>query len=153
MDKVIYITEKIPCGTEQAFKMFTINNKIKLWLCTTAEIEPRTGGKYELYWDPKDRENNSTKGCSITAFDRNKLLSFEWKGPVQYKDFMNSADPLTHVSIFFLPLSDHSTKNQSTEIHLLHTGWRSSDQWEDARLWFKKAWDTSFEKLKEITSV
>lgn len=126
--------------------MFTRNSLLATWLTTIAEVEPRVGGKYELFWDPSDRENNSTIGCKVTAVEPDRFISFEWRSPKQFKHFANSADPLTHVVVFFIPEGD------STIVHLVHSGWRSSPEWEQARQWQEKAWAGAFEELKAKTN-
>lgn len=148
MDKILHHSVRLRCDVEQAFEMFTVNERLQSWLTVVAEVEPVVGGKYELFWNPEERENDSTLGCRITAIERGKFLSFEWRGPKKYKHFMNEADPLTHVAVFFVPCGgDDSTP--WTEVHLIHSGWRSSAEWEEARLWFRKAWDSAFEKLRK----
>ena len=114
-------------------------------LAPLAEVEPRVGGKYELFWEPPERENNSKVGCRITALEADRFISFEWKGAVQFKHFMNDADPLTHVVVFFIPGSDGSTG--WTDVHLIHTGWRSTTSWEEARAWFEVSWRGAFAEL------
>jgi hypothetical protein len=125
--------------------MFTVGASLQSWLAPLAEVEACVGGKYELFWEPNDRENNSTTGCRIKALAKDQLLSFEWKGPVQFKQFMNDADPLTHVTVFFIPGSDGSSV--WTDVHLIHTGWRSTDEWEAARQWFEVSWRGAFTEL------
>ncbi|MFX0080068.1 MAG: SRPBCC domain-containing protein, partial [Candidatus Hermodarchaeota archaeon] len=97
MEKVIHCSTRLKCPPEEAFKMFIDNKLLPTWLPELAEIEARVGGKYELFWDPNDRENNSTIGCKVTAIAPNRLLAFEWKGPIEFKKLMNGVDPLTHV--------------------------------------------------------
>jgi uncharacterized protein YndB with AHSA1/START domain len=100
-------------------------------------------------WDPKDRENDSTIGCRVTAIELDKFLAFDWKGPVQFKHFMNDVDPLTHVVVFFIP-NGHGS-GISTDVHLIHSGWRDSSEWQEARNYFQQAWSSAFQKLeKEI---
>jgi len=136
------------CNANLAFEMFTKNDYLQKWLTINADVEPRVGGKYELFWNPEDKESDSTIGCKITAIEPGKFLAFEWKGPKQYKDFMNTADPLTHVVVFFIPCNETMRSGDCTEVHLVHSGWRSSIEWEEARIWFEKAWDVAFENLK-----
>ncbi|MFX1255071.1 MAG: SRPBCC domain-containing protein [Promethearchaeota archaeon] len=150
MDKILYHSVRLNCEPEQAFKMFTVNEHLESWLTMKAEVEPKIGGKYELFWKPEDRENDSTLGCKITAIESNRLLSFEWRGPKQYKHFMNEADPLTHVVVSFIPCNKINDQSPCTEVYLVHSGWRSSAEWEEARLWFKKAWQNAFEDLKKL---
>jgi hypothetical protein len=130
----------------RAFELFTVNEDVQSWLAPLADIEPREGGKYELFWDLENREENSTLGCKLTAIEGDRFLSFEWRGPTQYLHFMNDADPLTHVVVFLIPSSDGSMPR--TEVHVVHTGWRSSPEWEEARQWFVKAWRVAFEELE-----
>lgn len=147
MDKILHHTIRLRCETGKAFEMFTINKHLEAWLTAKAEVDPVIGGKFELFWNPEDRENDSTIGCNVTAVEPGKLFAFEWKGPSQFKHFMNNADPLTHVTVAIIPCTD-SGKDE-TEVHVIHTGWRSSPEWEEARLWFQKAWDGALGELKK----
>lgn len=149
MDKIIYRVINLKCDQQKAFEMFTVNKHLEKWLTTAADVEPRVGGKFELFWNPEDKENDSTIGCRVTAIRPNRFLSFEWKGPKQYKNFMNNADPLTHVVVFFIPCKEGESSNACTEVHLVHSGWRSSAEWEQARLWVDKNWDAAFEELRK----
>lgn len=111
-----------------------------------AEIEPRVGGKYELFWEPEDRDSNSTIGCRITALARDQFLSFQWRSPKQYKRFANTEDPLTHAAVMFFP------DGKGTRIQMAHSGWRSSKQWEAARQWQLRAWKIGLESLKKTVA-
>ncbi len=148
MENVIHCSTRVKCDTQQAFEMFTENELLTSWLPEIAEIEPRVGGKYELFWDPEDRENNSTIGCKVTAIEQNSLLAFDWKGPIEFKEFMNNADPLTHVVVSFVDRTEGS--EPSTEVHLVHSGWRSSAEWEQARKYFVKAWKNALETMRTV---
>jgi uncharacterized protein YndB with AHSA1/START domain len=143
MDKIIYHSTKLKCDAQKAFEMFTVNKHLEKWLANVADVEPEVGGKYELFWNPADRENDSTIGCKILALQPNKFLSFEWKGPKQFKHFMNERRPLTNVAVIFFP------SKKGTEIHLLHTGWEATREWEEARQWFDKAWLTALTELQK----
>lgn len=146
MENIIQITEEIECDVKQAFSMFTVNELLENWLTEKAEVEPKVGGKYELFWDPDNREINSTIGCRITGFERDNFVSFEWKGPVEFQSFMNSADPLTHVIVFFSLSSNDPDK---TTIRFFHTGWRKDQEWQKARNYFDKAWSKALQDLKD----
>jgi len=130
--------------------MFTINKVLKSWLTKLADVEPVVGGKYELFWDPEDKENNSTIGCKITALEQDRLLAFDWKGPIQYKHFMNNADPLTQVVVSFFPYE--AGTSPCTEVHVIHTGWRDSSEWEEARKYFERAWSNALEELRKVVN-
>lgn len=81
MNKIIHLATILHCSAQQAFAFFTDNKLLESWLTAAAEVEPTVGGKYELFWEPSDRENNSTIGCKVTAIEKDKFISFEWKSP------------------------------------------------------------------------
>lgn len=143
MDKIIQVTAHLNCDVSHAFEMFTSNSLLESWLVNVADTQPYVGGKYELFWDPEDRENNSTLGCKVTTIEEDKFLAFEWKSPKQFKHFANNADPLTHVVVLFVP------SETGTDVYLIHSGWRSSTEWEEARQWQERAWQIAFEELKK----
>jgi uncharacterized protein YndB with AHSA1/START domain len=146
MDRIIHLAANLKCDVQRAFALFTINGLLECWLAPAANVEAAEGGKYELFWEPNDRENNSTIGCRVTAIQPNQFLSFEWRSPKQYKHFANHADPLTHVVVFFIP------ENSSTNIHLIHSGWRSAPEWEEARQWQFRAWEGAFKELEAFVN-
>jgi uncharacterized protein YndB with AHSA1/START domain len=149
MQNIIQIEIELNCTVNQAFDLFTVNEKLESWLPEKAEVEPKVGGKYELFWLPQNPEVNSTIGCKITSIEKNKFLSFEWKGPEMYQSFMNFCDPLTHVVIVFTPSTNDSNK---TLLYLFHTGWRDDNDWYEARNYFEKAWLSALTNLKEKLS-
>ena len=149
MQKIIQIEIELDCGVYEVFNFFTINEKLESWLPEKAEVEPKVGGKFELFWDPQNREINSTIGCKITSIEKNKFISFEWKGPERFQSFMNFCDPLTHVVVVFSSSSDDPKK---TTLFLFHSGWRDDPDWQKARDYFKNAWSGALTNLKEKLS-
>lgn len=147
MSKIIVQTARLHCASERAFAMFTQDEQIQAWLARMADVEPVAGGRYELFWDLDDPEHNSTLGCKITAIEPNTLLAFEWKGPPQFQ-FMNEADPLTHVTVFFTPCNEVLTP--CTDVYLVHSGWRATPAWEEARAFFVRAWESAFVELETL---
>ncbi|MBW6516305.1 MAG: SRPBCC domain-containing protein [Candidatus Cloacimonetes bacterium] len=149
MNEIIHIKTLLDCDVNKAFTMFSGKREVSSWLAVDANIELRIGGKYELFWDVKDRMNNSTVGCRINGLELGKFIAFEWKGPIEYKTLMNNVDPLTQVIVFFSAIENPVVSDKpQTEIHLIHTGWRNTEKWEDCRRWFFKAWESAFKKLK-----
>lgn len=146
MGKVISLSAELKCGAQRAFEMFTVDELLASWLCDKADVDSREGGKFELFWNPPP-ENVGTVGCKVTGIQRNKFVSFDWKGPTMFDGFMNKADPLTHVVVFFVP--DGGTGASHTFVHLIHSGWGRSSEWEEARQWFEEAWDGALSKLEK----
>lgn len=144
MDPIIIQHATLNTPLEEAFRMFTENEQLESWLTEKADVEPEPGGKYELFWEPGDPENNSTIGCRVLAVDRPRFINFEWKGPVQFKHIMNDVQPLTNVSVTFTPVDN------GTLVTLIHTGWRSAADWEEARQYFIHAWRGAFGRLEKV---
>jgi uncharacterized protein YndB with AHSA1/START domain len=144
LDRVIHVTALLPVPPDRAFAYFTTNTLLQEWLAAVAVVEPRVGGEYELFWQPDDRENNSTIGCRVTAIAAAQLLAFQWRSPKQFKRFANAADPLTHVVVAFVP------EGRGTRVHLVHSGWHSSPEWEEARTWQERAWIGAFKELERV---
>ena len=144
MNSVINNTVELSCKVDIAFRHFVSNALLESWLTSLADVEPLLHGKYELFWVPEDRENNSTIGCKITVIEKNSVLAFEWKSPEQFKHFTNSVDPLTHVVVSFIPTET------GTKVSLIHSGWRTTAGWQEAKLWQERAWALAFNNLKEI---
>lgn len=143
-DRIVTVSALLPVAPDVAFDHFTRNPLLESWLAVAADVEARAGGKYELFWEPEDPENNSTIGCRVTAVAAGQLIAFQWRSPRQYKEFANRADPLTHVVVVFVP------EDAGTRVHLIHSGWRSGAEWEEARRWQEQAWTVAFRRLEEI---
>jgi hypothetical protein len=37
-----------------------------------------------------------------------------------------------------------------TRVHLVHSGWRSDEAWEEARVWQERAWGLALRKLEQV---
>lgn len=144
MSNIIEQSMVVKVEAKIIFDYFTVSEYIKQWLCADAIINPELDGAYELFWDKKDRGHNSTIGCKISSYCAPNYLSFDWKGPVQFEEFMNQADPLTHVTVIFIKVMG------GTKVTLLHTGWRSSEEWTEAKDYFSHAWFGAFKILEDL---
>jgi hypothetical protein len=79
-------------------------------------------------------------GCRVTAIASGQFIAFQWRSPKQFKSLANAADPLTHVVVMF------SANQGGTRVHVVHSGWPSSPEWEEARLWQEKAGSESYKR-------
>ena len=140
---LIHATAVLKCSPAEAFRHFTDSALLSTWLADRAEVDPKIGGKYEIFWNsPPAPPNRGTSGCKITVLVPDKLLAFDWIGPTMFDDAMNVADPATHVVVTFIPLA-----NGNTEVHLVHSGWGHSPDWDKPRLWFERAWNGALKTL------
>lgn len=137
---------ELPIAAEAAWKQWTDSKKLEKWLTTEANVDPKLNGAYELFWDPTNKNENSTLGCKISSFVQNKILGFEWRGPVPFADLMNVEPFPTWVSLCF-----ESTAIDKTIIHFRHSGWAIGEDWDKARQWQTNAWQMAFKELAELT--
>lgn len=128
-----------------AWSYWTSNQRLETWLTVKANVQPKIGGAYELFWNPQTPNENSTIGCKITTIVPNKLLAFEWKGAVPFADIMNVEPLPTWASVSFENVSP-----SQTAIHFRHTGWSDSAHWQEARKWQQGAWNGAFQEIKKI---
>lgn len=76
-DKVIHVSAFVAVAPANAFAYFTSTALLQQWLTASADVEARVEGEYELFWQPDDRENNSTIGCRVTAVAPGQLLALQ----------------------------------------------------------------------------
>ncbi len=84
---------------------------------------------------------------TITSIVTNKILGFEWRGPVSFADLMNIEPFPTWVALSF-----ESTAIDKTIIHFRHSGWGTGEGWDKARQWQINAWKMAFKKLTELSA-
>lgn len=137
---------KVVAPLGEVWEAWLDTDTIKKWFSPEAHIDPRLEGAFELFFDPKDHDHMSTKGCTITQFKPKELLGFSWKGPDQYAELMNEPTPSTQVKVEF------REENGETRLSLEHTGWGEGEQWAEAREWHRRAWEDVLAQLKSFMS-
>jgi uncharacterized protein YndB with AHSA1/START domain len=141
--KTIEIKKNFHAPLSTIWEEWTNNHKLETWLTEKANVYPKLGGHFELFWDPENPNKNSTINCKIKEIIPKKKLAFNWKGPVPYADLMN-IDPLpTSVSILFEKINDNETMTT-----LIHSGFGESIAWKEAQEWQTKAWEIALAQLQ-----
>lgn len=138
-------TIELPVSVEQAWEMWTDNQALQTWLAPKANVKEALGGSYELFWDLEHPDQNSTLGCKILALIPSRLLAFEWRGPVEFSDLMNTEPFPTWVSVSF-----ERKAEKVTLVHFRHSGWQEGPRWDAARSWQSKAWEMAFAELENL---
>ncbi len=134
---------KLNTSSEEVWNSWLEPKKLVSWLTQKAQVEPKIGGAYELFWDPSTPTDNSTIDCKILAIVPNRFLSFEWRGPVPYADIMNIKPFPTWVALSF----EQVAVNQ-TIVHFRHAGWGDSDKWNEAYKWQANAWKMAGQRME-----
>jgi uncharacterized protein YndB with AHSA1/START domain len=132
----------IKSDLDSVWKSWTDSDRVAQWFAPAAEVESKIGGKYEVYFNPADKDTMSTKGCKVLKIVKSKLLAFDWKGPDQFAEIMNNPNELTVVEVSF------TEQGENLLVLLKHSGWKDSDGWSAAKQWHVHAWDDVFSSLK-----
>jgi uncharacterized protein YndB with AHSA1/START domain len=137
----ILIQVTIPLPPAMIFGALTDPAQLASWLGAQATVEPTVGGRFELTF-PSDPPFTS-RGV-ITHLTPDVELGFSWRGPPPFESIMNG-DPLTHV---YVRLQESP---EGIDVTLEHAGWKSGDDWEEARSWHFHLWDEALHRLKDHT--
>lgn len=135
---------RVQAPVEKVWYAWTDENTITEWFSPHANIDPRLGGSYELFFDPDNHEHQCTKGCRITRFEPHTHLSFSWRGPEELHNVMDPEKPQTHVHVTLKEV------DAETEVILVHDGWGTGKEWEKARDWHHKAWTGVISSLEKF---
>ena len=140
----LMIETVVSAPIDRLWTAWTSSERIKEWFAPEANIDPRPGGYFELYFDPSDHGHMSTKGCVFTRIEPRSSLTFTWKGPDQFARLMNDPSRLTLVRVEFHEVSS------LTRVIVNHSGWGEGEGWAEAREWHKNAWKDVLGKLKSV---
>ena len=135
----VIIQVTVPLPTHMIFAALTEPGSLTNWLCESAELEPRVGGKYRFrFGGASPFESHGT----LTHFTPDVDLGFEWRAPTQFASLMNEPKPATRV---YFRLADSP---EGIDVTLEHIGWGSGEKWEEARSWHFHLWDEKLPQLK-----
>jgi uncharacterized protein YndB with AHSA1/START domain len=132
----------IESAAQEVWRAWTQSEVVTKWFAPAADIEPFEGGKYELYYDPSNKNSMSTKGCRVLSYQEPDFLKFNWKGPDQFAPVMNEYNHLTVVCVRFEQVGN------GTKVILEHSGWGHTEEWVSAQQWHIAAWEQLLSNLK-----
>ncbi|MHA1990029.1 MAG: SRPBCC family protein [Candidatus Hodarchaeales archaeon] len=128
---------------DEIFSYWIDHSKLELWLTQKSGetyVKPTKNGKYCL----DINKSHITKGSKIISINFNQEMEFSWIGPNQFDDFLNFPGELTTVKTFL-----YAIDNTRTTLKLQHFGWKSSEDYQEARDWHEKFWNNRLIDLKK----
>jgi uncharacterized protein YndB with AHSA1/START domain len=137
----IKLKVQLPMPTGAVWYLWADPERVVTWLAARANIEPRAGGAYELFWED-DPAHNSTLGCQLTAFEPYHHLTFTWRGSEEWEMLMPAGSTQVDVRLS----GDASTST----LYLTHTGWGEGEDWAAAKQWQTEAWKNALGGLKAL---
>jgi uncharacterized protein YndB with AHSA1/START domain/uncharacterized protein YciI len=128
---------------------WTTSEGVTGFLETPSAIEPRLGGKYEIYFVPDAPEGQrGSEGCTVLSWLPRRMLSFSWSAPPTFPSVRDGAEK-TIVVVELFPIAPELTK-----VTLTHHGWPAADaklpnieEWNGTFEYFKKAWPNVLQAL------
>ena len=126
----------------QAWHAWTTREGIVSFFAPDAHVQARPGGAFQIYFDPGAAPGS--KGADDTRFmavQPMQMLSFDWNAPPHLPQVRAQR---TLVVVRFVPVDE-----QTTRVSLHHTGWGEGGQWDQAYLYFDRAWGNVLANLKK----
>ncbi|HET9496593.1 MAG TPA: SRPBCC domain-containing protein [Chloroflexia bacterium] len=121
--------EVVQAAPEEVYRFFTAPAAMRVWLCDTAEADPRVGGRLYLWWN-----RGYYSAGTYTELVPGERVAFTWRGP---------DDPApSQVRVELAPDAEGSTR-----ISIAHEGEASGEWggWQDALENLKSAVETGID--------
>src|SRR5688572_30045328 len=101
----------IAAAPERVYRAFTVKDDLERWFVTSADIETRAGGAFNLHW------NNDSVNGEYVQLDAPRRITFTWDERPKYG--------ITTCTIELIPEAD------GTLLRLTHTGFGDGDNWDE----------------------
>jgi uncharacterized protein YndB with AHSA1/START domain len=133
IDRQIVATGITPASIERVWEAWTTNEGVTSFFAPAANIEPRVGGAYEIFFDPSaPAGRRGAEGMRILAFDPPRLLSFTWNATPALPRLRAQQ---TSVSVHLEALGPEQTR-----VTLIHGGFGHAEDWDSSYQYFCGAW-------------
>ena len=153
--------ETVVSGTpDVVYRLWLSEGSVQSFFAPKSHIDARVGGEYNMiFWPEKypQGENFGTKGARILRLDPGRAIWFEWKcfvledkearsspPPVSLEEYVERPLP-TWVEVAFEPV-----KEGKTRVRLSHQGFQTGGKWDEAFVYFSRAWATVITRLSSV---
>jgi uncharacterized protein YndB with AHSA1/START domain len=132
----------VPAGVDAVWQAWTTSEGIKTFFAPDARVEPRVGGAFQIYMDPgAEAGSKGADDMRVLAIQPKKMLSFDWNAPPSL--------PQARQQRTFVIVRLHPVDEKTTRVTLHHTGWGEGGEWDQAYLYFDRAWGNVLGGLKQ----
>jgi uncharacterized protein YndB with AHSA1/START domain len=118
----------IAAAPERVYRAFTVKEDLEGWFVTTADIEARPGGVFNLHW------NEDSVAGEYVELDPPRKITFTWDERPKYG--------ITSCTIELIPEAD------GTLLRLTHTGFGKGDNWDELYNGVNSGWTEELGQLK-----
>jgi len=142
----IRLERVVPKPRSEVWALWSTTEGITRWLVSSAKIDLRPGGLYEVYFLAEAPEGSrGSETCRVLSFLPERMLSFTWNAP-PHLDRTRRQHTWVVVELADAP--------GGTRVTVTHTGWPRSGlgdepQWEETFAYFERAWARVLGALEE----
>jgi uncharacterized protein YndB with AHSA1/START domain len=128
----IELTKRIQAPPETVFRALTDAGELTKWFPSSAESDPRPGGAFTYKYEFDDSSKNHVMTNKYEDVTPSRRVSYPWKTP----------HGMTHVEFTL------ESRDGETELRLVHSGWRESDDWQQSKEMHREGWGFFLDNLK-----
>jgi uncharacterized protein YndB with AHSA1/START domain len=123
----------IPANVSEVYNAWTTVEGIRSFFAPDANIKLEIMGPYEIIFLPDNPPGSrGGEGNVILSFQENRMFSFTWNAPPEYKKVRNEK---THVLLNFISMNDNETR-----LLFYQDGWGEGEEWDKSFEYFSHAW-------------
>jgi uncharacterized protein YndB with AHSA1/START domain len=123
----------IDAPVDQVWEAWTTAKGVRSFFAPACNVELRVDGPYEIFFDPyAPAGERGAEGMRVLACQPKTMLAFTWNAPPHLAEVRGQ---LTHVLIRLRARDDGRTL-----VTLTHSGWGEGGQWDEAFVYFERAW-------------
>ena len=136
MSDDLKITDAIAIRAPRAavFRALTEPDELGGWMATSAESDPRPGGRFRYVFEFDDPAQNNEQAGTYIEVERDLRVALPWRFPFS---------PKATTVEYRLDESDGETR-----VSFTHSGFESGEPWDSARARFGPGWRAFLESLK-----
>jgi uncharacterized protein YndB with AHSA1/START domain len=124
------------------WKAWTTREGIKSFFAPEANVEPRSGGLFEIIMNPYAEPGmKGADDMRVLAVQEPTMLSFTWNAPPHQPEIRAQR---TMVIVRLKPVDE-----ASTEVTIHHLGWGEGDKWDATYAYFDRAWGNVLRNLQK----
>jgi len=132
----------VPAPIEAVWQAWTSKAGIESFFAPEAEVEARVGGAFHIHIDPYGAPGmKGADDMRFMALQPPTMLSFDWNAPPSL--------PQARQQRTFVIVRLAALDGQSTRVSLHHTGWGDAGEWDQAFVYFDRAWGTVLGNLRK----
>jgi uncharacterized protein YndB with AHSA1/START domain len=134
MNDSIEATIRIEAPASEVFEALTEPERLRGWMATDAESDPRTGGHFRYSFEFDDASQNNVQEGEYLEVVRDQVVALPWLFPFSSKQ--------TRVEYTL------QAAGAATVVSFRHSGLEEGEPWEQARERFVGGWRMFLEGLK-----